>query len=187
MPILKFKEMATNWRENLGGNNQPTIVSGTASYSLPSDFARIDTVLFGDNILNITTKEATRRSDGESASSSEPSHYYIEGSNIVYWPTPNVVKTANIDYRKRLTSLSVDADTIDFNTDFDQALVNYAAYLSWNGYRGASGNGQIELAAYEKQMETLKQTYLIFAQENLKFNTQIAGYNVSDDFANNSR
>ena len=125
--------------------------------------------------------------DGETISQSTPSHYYVQGTVIGLYPTPNVSKTCELIYRKRLTSLSDDADTIDFNEDFDQAIVNYAAYLAWNGYRGASGNAQVELQAYERQMDTLKQTYLVFAQENLKFNTQIAPITTSNDLPGNTR
>ena len=163
-----------DWRENIGGSSTPTIVSGTAEYTAPTDMARIDLVLFGDNELKITTKEDVKRKEGATISQGEPSHYYIQGSIIGLYPTPNTIKTTEIIYRKRLTELSSDSDAIDFNTDFDQALINYAAYLAWSGYRGASGNSQVEQQLYEKQMETLRQTYLVFSQENLKFNTQIA-------------
>ena len=177
-----------DWRENIGGNSTPAVSAGTAEYTVPTDVARYDVIRFGGNVLEQTTKTKTTIADGETTSSGDPSHYYLEGTVIGLWPTPNSVKTLDIDYRKRLTPMSDDADTIDFNTDYDNAIVNYAAYLAWNGYRGASGNGQVELAAYERQLETLRLTYLVFSQSDLKFNQQITGPGSNfNSFPNNAR
>lgn len=176
-----------DWQETMGGNQLTTTASGTQEYTLPSDNARLDLIRFNGNELFYTTKIATKRMDTTNISTSTPSHYYIESGIIGLWPIPTTAQTLDIDYRKRLTRLSSDSDTIDFNEDFDQAVINFASYLAWNGYRGGEEKAANELAAYQIELDKLLQTYLIFSQENLKFNTQIANYSAYDNFPNNSR
>ena len=176
-----------DWQETMGGNQLTTAVSGTQEYSLPTDNARIDLVQYNGNELFYTTKVATKRKDGNNISASTPSNYYIESGIIGLWPVPNSSLVLDLDYRKRLTTLSSDSDTIDFNDDYDQAIINYAAYLAWNGYRGSEEKGQFELAAYQLELDRLLQTYILFAQENLKFNTQIASAGAFNTFTNNSQ
>ena len=176
-----------DWQETMGGNQLTSTVSSTQEYTLPTDNARIDLVRYNGNELYYTTKVATKRKDATSVSSSTPSNYYIESGIIGLWPIPTASLTLDIDYRKRLTSLSDDTDAIDFNSDFDQAIVNFASYLAWNGYRGSEDKGQIEITAYQLELDKLLQTYLIFAQENLKFKTEIASSGSFNSFPNNSR
>lgn len=176
-----------DWQETMGGNALTTTVSGTQEYSLPSDNARLDLVQFNGNELFYTTKVATKRKDSTTVSSSTPSNYYVESGIIGLWPIPTSAQTLDLDYRKRLTTLSSDSDTIDFNVDYDQAIVNFAAYLAWNGYRNSEDKGQFELAAYQLELDRLLQTYILFAQENLKFNTQIGGAGTFNNFPNNSQ
>ena len=89
--------------------------------------------------------------------------------------------------------MSDDGDTIDFTDDFAAAIVNYAAYLAWNGYRQEANQAAIELSAYERQMDKLRQTYIIFSEENLKFRTQISDpffngvTSARNEFPNNAR
>lgn len=176
-----------DWQETMGGNQLTTTVNGTQEYTLPADNARIDLVRFNGNELFYTTKVATKRKDNKNISASTPSNYYIESGIIGLWPIPLTANTLDIDHRKRLTSLSSDSDTIDFNVDYDQAIVNFSAYLAWNGYRNAEDKGQFELQSYQLELDRLLQTYILFAQENLKFNTQIGRVGLFDEFRNNTQ
>ena len=177
-----------SWKENITGNFSPTMVVGTAEYALPDDFVRVLQVMINGGIKNVITKQEAKRRDGINypIQSGEPSNYYINGNFIGLWPVPNAIKPFSIDYKKKMPSLDSDSETIDFNTDYDSAIANYAAYLAWSGYRGASAQAQVELTNYQRIIDVLKQSYLLFAQENLKFGLQRSQSNFRDDFPYNS-
>lgn len=164
-----------NWPENQAAPATLTLTSGTATTSLPTGFIRVDLVqLTGiNNELGVTSKREVMRRG--TVSNSQPSQYYIYGGVIGFFPTPDTGYTASMLYRKRLTTMTSAVDCA-FPTDFDDALVKYAAYQIWSTTKNTSKAAQA-LQDYKMILDTLKMGYQV--QDTHDFNFAYQKFNGS--------
>jgi len=160
------------WREH-DANTTITTVSWTQEYSLTSnisDFIRIELVRYEWDDLFKTTKVALKRKFA-TFTSSIPIRYYIRWTVIGLDPTPNAAWTLDIDYKKKLTALSSDSDTIDFPDDFDLLIIKYASYLVWNTARWNRQTAQEKIQDYQDILNMLLWTYIQYDENDYQFLT----------------
>ena len=86
-------------------------------------------------------------------------------------------------YKKKLSSLSSDTDTIEFPDDFADAIVKYAKYLAWSSPRGNRDSANEALADYSQQLSLLMGSYGLNDMNNLTFGIQRSMANVYRDNA----
>lgn len=164
------KDWNFQWRENQGNNTQSTVV-WTQQYTLPTDFGKIQLVRFNWTNLIPTTKVTLKR-QYSSFVSWTPSQYYLFGNYIWLDVLPSSVWTLDIDYQKRLTAFTADADVCAFNDDFDLAIVKYAAYLAWSSIDGKQNTAAAQLWEYQLEIDTLYSTYIFDNVEDLVYGLQ---------------
>lgn len=102
-----------------------TTVAGTTEYSKPSDFVKI-TGLFDDSYeLNRITKQDYLRNRPWN---SKPSNYYLYGSKIWLYPTPDSTYSLDLLYNKKLPTLTSSVGS-DLDDDMNDLVVLRACYL----------------------------------------------------------
>ncbi len=151
------KDGGFRWPQNEASTTQVT-VGGTAEYALPTDFIRLEMVQFSDTLgqLTPTTKQAAMRNG--TTSQGRPSNYYLWNQKLGFYSTPDTAYPANILYRKRLATLTGVQDSL-FPSDFDNAIVRYAAYILWSTTKNQPKTGQA-LDDYRLMLGMLKDAYL---------------------------
>jgi hypothetical protein len=172
-----------NWRENqVEDDTTIQMVAGTEKYNLPSDFVRLDYIQTRDNLFvlraSTLSKIRTRGNTGNSA----PNEYFIYGNQIGFYPKPDKSYTTLILYRKRLATLT-DSQDSELPSDFDQAIIKYAAYLAWSSPRGNPQVAGQKLEDYKASMSRLRLTYLLQNSADLKFSYQVEALNNRSDKA----
>ena len=152
------KDWNFQWRENQANTTFSTVV-GTQEYTLPTDLGKLELVRFDTDNLRKTTKVQLKR-DQNNFVAWKPSKYYVFGANIGFDTLPDTVWTVDIDYVKRLSFPTDDTTEIDFDEDYDVALVKYAAFLAWSSIDGKQGTASSELQEYQLELDTLYSTYI---------------------------
>jgi hypothetical protein len=105
--------------------NDYSTVSGTATYSLPADFAKIRSVRDTGRQMEMASV-GLRQIDQSSLSSGAPRYYAIDGSNLHLWPTPDGVYPLETRYWKLPAPLVADSDVPTIPADYHNLLI-YAA------------------------------------------------------------
>ena len=146
------------WRENQANTTFSTTV-WTQEYTLPTDLGKIELVRYETDVLRKSTKVQLKR-DQNNFVSWRPSKYYIFGANIGFDVLPDAVWTVDFDYVKRLSFPTDDTTTIDFNEDFDVAIIKYAAFLAWSSIDGKQSTASAELQEYQLELDTLYSSYI---------------------------
>lgn len=163
-----------------------TTVASTAEYALPSDFVRIEgeTVKYnGIKVLPTPLQDLERQYTTLTAEGT-PSVYYLRGLNIGFYQIPNAAQTFTFLYRQKLDDYSADASDSGMPSDFDEAMVQYAAYLCWNDIQGRSDKAVEAVQNFKEAMEGLNAQYLgrrdennfFFGYETTQSNTEIPYY-----------
>jgi hypothetical protein len=125
---------------------------GSATYTLPADWARTRTVTVGS--------EQTRRlniADGDSWSVLDEVGIYsyaIEGGNLVIYPTSSDGQTVTHRYVKFEPTLTDDADEPLIPARFHQAIVCYGAAVVCD--RGNDKRSDVFRAEYERWLKRMK-------------------------------
>ena len=111
--------------------------------------------------------------------SGKPYQYYIHSTNYGLYPVPNSWATIDIDYLKRLPTLTSSQST-EFPEDFDDAICSYAKYLA---YLSVNKNEQaaISLQDYQAQTDTLIASYIYDDVVHTQFWYQRGGSVVKDN------
>lgn len=115
--------------------NSPTIVSGTASYALPSDFVRV--VEVWNTSLHEPLEEVDQTwIDDQDAATGVPTAYALYGANIVFYPTPNAgVSTIPIQLRYIKTSADISGANPLSGVIPDEYGDVIVAYCRWHLFR----------------------------------------------------
>lgn len=158
------------WRENQANTTFST-VSGTQEYTLPTDLGKIQLIRFNGTNLLKTTKVQLKREQNTFVAWT-PSQYYVFGANVWFDVIPNVVGTIDFDYVKRLAALSTDSTESAFDTDFDVAIVKYAAFLAWSSIDGKQWAASSKLQEYGIEIDSLISTYIFDDINDLTFGLQ---------------
>lgn len=127
-----------------------TTVAGTRTYALPANFESLRISSFVDpdssqhtQLKMFTIKEYENLYNASSEEEAPPTHYFRQGSDITFWPTPDDVYTLILYYRQTLDDLS------DSNTDpqlpksWQELLILgavYRGFLRFNDYDKANSS-----------------------------------------------
>jgi len=150
-----------NWHFNDGDYSVTTVVS-TGTYALPTDFVRLeeDSVKYNTYSLNKADYRWLKRTNSTLATDGNPSYYYLRGSSIGLFQRPNDTKTLEFPYRKKLTAMSADADDSGLPDEFDEAVIQYASFLSWGDFEGKENKATSCLQTYGETMKGLFAQFL---------------------------
>jgi len=84
-------------------------VSGTTSYPLPADFARVRSLRDTGNTTEMMNVDL-RMIDRSTVTSGRPLYYALDGTNVHLYPTPDGVYSMELRYWKVPATLALDAD-----------------------------------------------------------------------------
>lgn len=163
------KDMGFKLRENQALYTINT-VAGTREYALPSDFVLLKMVTYNGQPLEKTEYEDLKYRQIADVQGT-PYEYYIYGTNIGLNPIPDSIKPAILYYRKRLPTLTSSQGTTP-PSDFDLAIIKYAAYLLWSTPRGNRQTAQDKATDYKQSVDTLRLAYVYSDMNDLKFGIQ---------------
>lgn len=143
---LRKVQQETNY--SLPDNVTSTTISttsGTQEENLPSDFMRIASphgVKLNDNTpLYPVDYVGLLGQENLSTDSGQPLRYYIRKTSSSQWvigfyPGPDSSYTITVPYYKKLTEMSSNSDESPLDEDYDESIVQYAAYLTMRRIKG---------------------------------------------------
>lgn len=168
-----------DWHFNDAEGSDNTVASQT-SYDLPTDFVRLeyDTV----KINGVSMQKADYRwlwRDKLFDSTGDPTFYALRGTKIYFALTPDTGgDSITYLYRKKLATMSADTDDSGLDTEFDNALVKWAAYLAWSTVEGRENKG---IAAAQDYQEAMKGCFTQFLGRRDDANFQMS-FEVPSDY-----
>jgi hypothetical protein len=154
-------------RRECQANTTATSVAGTMEYALPSDFLRLRLIRYNGQELGKSDKLALKRENSNFDNQGTPYQYYIYGTNYGLFPTPDAGQTIDIDYLKRLATLT-SSQASELPDDFDSAIVEYAKYVAFLSV-GKIQEAQIALSDYQFMVNTLVASYIFYDDTNSVF------------------
>jgi len=138
-----------------------TLVAGTTSYALPTDFrkAKGTIVLIGATSGRTELVEVSAISAfvADPTMTGRPSGYAIDGDSVVFTPTPDAAYTARLGYYRTTLELVDDADTPLLPDQWHGAVVAIAVGLlvtPEKGSRSAKEVADIEAANWIRRMRS---------------------------------
>lgn len=155
------------WRENR------TSSTLTSPYTIPTDFVIMELVRFGTMPLTIADPIELKRQGNDLTQTGNPTWYYFNSSTFGLYPVST--GSIEINYKKKLTKLTDDSDTIGFADDFAEAIVKYAKYLAWSSPRGNKQSAQDALSDYQEELIMLKSSYGVESEDHLTFGLKRVG------------
>lgn len=102
-----------------------SIVAGTASYALPTDFVRV-IEMYDPTFHEPLTETSQEALDSYAAGSGRPLWFALYGGSIVLSPTPTAGQTVSLRYQKVGATLTSDASTLPIPDEYAHMLVEYA-------------------------------------------------------------
>lgn len=176
------KDWKHQWRECYDNATTPT-VAGTQEYWLPTDFIAVNLVQYNNQSLDKTDRIELKRAINQNPmSSGTPNMYYLYAGNVWLYPIPNTTGTIDLEYLKRLPTLSSSQDSL-FPADFDDAIALYASYIAFKSVNKMD-LAQMSLWDYSGVLGTLLASY-IYDDTNLYFGYQRANGRASDNSSAN--
>lgn len=160
-----------------------SFVPDSQEENLPSDFVRIGSphgVKIGDSnpLYPVDYFDILGKFDLTS-SSGAPASYYIRknGSQwiIGFYPVPTTGETVTIPYYKKLTEMSADSDSCPLDEDFDEAIVQYASYLTIRRKQGFEQKASNYLSFYEATIGDVIGTRKSYNEYDLQVGHQRTG------------
>lgn len=155
-----------------------TTSAGTREYTLNSDFIKIgepDSVKIDTSTplaaeqYNILLQRFNLDNQGK------PTYYYIRKVNsdykIGFYPTPGASYTVTVPYLKTLPEMTSLVDS-PLPTDYDEALVLYAVYLTNRRIIGFEEKAAEYLGMYKELIKGIKATRQGYDRHALKFGYQ---------------
>ena len=124
-------------REMVNIDASITTVSGTQSYSLPTGFIEATSIIYQSDpyrTLRFISNSDFYNKYNTSQTSGLPTYFSIVGTNILLGVAPDSAKTLQINYYKKITSLSDSNTTNDILTNYPDlylygALAESAPFL----------------------------------------------------------
>jgi len=133
--------------------------SGTNESNLPSDFKRIanphGVKVGGSTPLFPVDYVALLGFTDVAVNSGQPTQYYIRKSSSSQWvigfnPTPASTYAVTIPYYKKLTEMTDDSDESPLEEEYDEPIVQYAAYLTMRRIKGFEQKAADYRASYRE-------------------------------------
>lgn len=112
-----------------------SVLSGTRNYPVPSDWIR--TVRIFDPATGRDIQTAAVTDVDRIVSSDEPAIYAIYGNEVLLAPKPAANVTLTHRYVKRETVLASAGDSPLIPAEYEEGLLEYAAYLSFRFLKDA--------------------------------------------------
>jgi hypothetical protein len=136
-----------------------TIVAGTSSYALPSDFFKLYTVTLNVNGVEYTVKPFMRAEGSAYKNHTLPYNarprYRLAGSNIIFLPS-TLSATGTMYYAPSATVLSASGDTVNFPNGWERFVVLYAAIQALMKEESSVTALQQELQKQEQELDEAK-------------------------------
>lgn len=152
------KDWHHEWRQCYDNATTLTI-AGTQEYWLPTDFIALNFVSYNNKSLIKSDRIKLKRLDSNNPmTSGTPNMYYLYGGNIWMYPIPNTTGTIDLEYLKRLPTLSSSQDSL-FPADFDDAIALYASYIAFKSVNKMD-LAQMSLWDYQQVLDTLFYSYI---------------------------
>lgn len=132
-----------------------TTVSGTSVYSLPTDFARLESLVYTANASPLHPV-SFQWLDTYTSASGTPSLYALDDLGINLYPTPDAVYSLKLRYQKDPADMSADADIPTLPAAHHDILTSYAVSRAFRAeddqeraasFMGDFERGLVELAA----------------------------------------
>jgi len=130
-------------------------VSGTQSYTLPTDFRQpIEVRIDGRIYFAVKQDDFFNQSNG--TYNAIANSFIVFGGQIIFSPTPQVTGTNNITirYYKYPTSLTSATDTLILPDTFADILISYTYMKFWQ-WQGDPGRATSALAEYNEHLRML--------------------------------
>lgn len=129
-----LRELATRfqwpWLQTTG---TLTVVSGTRSYTLPSDFQYMHSVIRASTKIRLRAVSPTDAlgAYGDDFPIGEAKGYYLWNNDLLLTKEPSSDETLNLFYYQRVSTLDNDTDTPAFDEQFHLILGEYAISKIW--------------------------------------------------------
>ena len=151
-----------DWFFNDGMHSVPSVVA-QGQYALPTDFARLE--LAGVKYDTYMLRKLDYRTvfdNYDLTTQGTPGIYYLRGTVFGINPLPSSIKTIAFLYRKLLPRMTTDTSDSGMPEEFDEAIINYARYLSWADLQSNANNQMADRskAMYDMTMQGLYAQYL---------------------------
>lgn len=165
-----------DWHFNDGEDTSITTSIGTAEYTLPTGFVRLESVKYDTWVLQPTTKSYLKKTNSSLAVNGKPVYYYLLGSKIGLFQRPDEAKTLDFTFRKKLAAFTADTSVEEMDDEFIEAIVQYACYLSWADIQGREDKAVQAMQGYREAMEGLFEQFL-GRRDDVNFNFQFETIN----------
>lgn len=129
-------------------------VNGTATLSLPSNYARCVDLSNTDD-QRVLEQMDLRDYDDAVIASGSPVFWVVVGSNVTLYPTPDNAYNLRLRYWKLPTDLSGDTDTPEIPSQYHHLLIRYAlirCYQRENDYQAA----EYQRTEFERDLQKLR-------------------------------
>lgn len=155
------------WPFNDNTNTTATVVS-TATYTLPTNFARIEkgTVQWNSSNLIPVDYRALVHNNSTLAVDGTPGYYYLRGSTIGLFPRPNAIQNLTYLYRSKVADFTDDVTDDGLPNEFIEAIVQFACFNLWSDLEGKNDRAIECLQSYKQVLEGLNDQYLGRRDEN---------------------
>jgi hypothetical protein len=108
---------------------QVTTVAGTSSYGMsgltPATMDFLISAVIDDDVLVYASPERMRELRTRQASSGSPTVYTVDGSDIVFWPTPSAAETVSFTGYRDFLEWPSGSDEPDLPRGFDEVICWY--------------------------------------------------------------
>lgn len=153
-----------------------TITADAQEENLPSDFMRIGSphgVKVGDsNPLTPVDYFSVLGNYNLTDSTGGVSCYYVRVESgqwiIGFYPTPSTSQTVTVPYFKKLTEMTDGTDSCPLGTEFDEALIQYAAYLTIRRKKGFEDRAANYLAFYKEAVNDIVGTRKTYNEYDMR-------------------
>lgn len=158
-----------DWTFNQDGTNTQSTVASQATYSLPSDFGRLELVKYNNQQLKPTTLRELHEKNTTITGTGTPSKYYLTGDNIGLYLEPDAVNDLFILYKKKLAAFTDNTTDNGMPAEFDDAVALYASYLAWKTIDGKQDKAIQALQSYRLSLEGLMAQFIAGRRDEADF------------------
>lgn len=161
-------DMRLETNDNAPSSSTISLVQGTTEYAMPSDFAELDMVQLnnGQTVYTLYPIEfAQTLLLNPNSAQSQPTNYYIRGTNMGFYQIPDSSYTVTLYYKKLVTSLTSGGASLGLADIYVPAIVKYAAYLAWSSKRGNEGIAESKKQQYQEEIG-IQQSFILSQDPN---------------------
>lgn len=134
-----YRIMYAHTPDTLISTDTISVVAGTASYALPSDFLNIEPL--GTGFFKVNNGNASEEMYFKTGYGSDKTGYYITNGNVVFTPAPQSSFTVSVRYIPELTGITSYSDSLVIPDEFIYYARDAidAKYVVWDEDYGVEG------------------------------------------------